>query len=151
MSIRVYICPWVGTGTKADPYRSKAVDLLPAATAIKTLLPSKADGTPASAWVLSGIAAQDFTAIQNDTTCDDLFGGDLPSTVTSWASLLSLLRATTVSQVPAARITAIQAVFDKYGIPRGDFTGSSTMWLVFRRAFTWLWQTDDNYSAAFLS
>lgn len=146
MAIRIYICPWVGSGTKADPYRSKAVDY---GYDTSSFFPSKLDGSPASTWVLSAIRAEDFSAIEGDATCDDLFAGDLPSTVTSRENLVNLLRARNVGDVPVARRNAITAVLDKYGVPRSDFTLTTPLWKVMQRVASTLFEKDDNFGSMF--
>lgn len=158
--IRVYICPVIGTGVKGDPYRSKAHDF--GFTHVASFIPSNADGTPASAWALSAIVASDFTAIDADTTCDDLFGGNLPSTLQTKADILAYLRANTVGSVPVTRRKAIQAVLDKYGVVRSDFTNATILWKVMQRVASTLFgkdfnetrtqatmESDDNFAAAF--
>ena len=144
--IRVYICPWVGAGVEGDPYRSKAATY---GYQHSDFFPSKLDGTPASAWVLSVIRADDFTVIAADTSCDDLFGGDLPATVQTRDDLLTLLRARSVGDVPTARRTKITAVLDKYGVVRSDFTATTPLWKVMQRVASTLFERDDNFASVF--
>jgi hypothetical protein len=146
VALRVYITPWVGSGTREDPYRSKAVDYYPE---VSTFFPSKVDGTPASAWVVAVIRSSDFTAIDADSTCDDLFAGDLPGTVQTRDDLLTLLRSRTVANVPTARRNAITAVLDKYGVVRSDVVGSTPLWKVMQRVISTALERDDNFGAAF--
>lgn len=148
MALRIYICPWVGSGTKGDPYRSKAADLMPGAP-MSSFFPSKLDGTPASPWVVSFIRASDFTAIDSDSTCDDLFAGDLPQTVIDRDSFLAFVRGRTIGDVPTARRNQITAVLDKYGIVRSDFTTATPLWRVMRRVASTLFEQDDNFASAF--
>lgn len=147
MAIRVYICPWIGTGSREDPYRSKAYlyhDNL------SSFLPSRlSDGAPASPWVVSFIRDDDFTEIDADATCDDLFAGDLPANVTTREELLAFLRARTIGDVPVGRRAAVQAVLDKYGIVRSDFTLSTPLWRLMRRVASTLFEQDDNFASAF--
>lgn len=145
MALRVYVCPWVGTGTRVDPYRSKAVDTM-AGLEVSSFFPSSAGGRPASAWVLSMIHAADFTAMDADTTCDDLFGGNLPGTITGPADLITYLKSTTIGQVPVTRRKQIQAVLDKYGVVRSDFTNATILWKVMQRVAATLFTKDGNES-----
>lgn len=133
--IRVYICPPVGTGAKGDPYRSKGVDF---GYQCANFIPSNPDGTPKFTWALTVVVSSDFTAIDADTTCDDLFGGDLPAGINSRADLKAFLKSNTVADVPLARRNAIIAVLDKYGIDRTDFTGATPLWRVFQRVVSTL-------------
>jgi hypothetical protein len=144
--IRVYITPWVGTGTRADRYRSKAEDF---GYNLSCFFPSKSDGTPASLWVVAIIRSDDFSVIEADLSCDDLFGGDLPATVNTRDDLIALLRGRTVSDVPLARRNAIIAVLDKYTITRADFTGQTPLWKVMQRVVSTLFEQDDNFASNF--
>jgi len=148
VAVRVYICPWVGSGTKQDPYRSKAVDDMPGIP-ISSFFPSTLNGVPASTWVLSVIYATDFTAMDADTSCDDLFGGDLPPTVQTRSDLLALLRSRTVGDVPVARRSTITAVLDKYGVVRSDITLTTPLWKVMQRVASTLFEKDDNFASSF--
>lgn len=148
--LRVYICPVVGSGTKQDPYRSKAHDFAWVGGAqISDFIPSRLDGTPASPWAVSVIRTNDFAPITGDATCDDLFAGDLPAGVQTRDDLLALIRARTVGDVPAGRRAAIQAVLDKYAVPRADFTLATPLWRVMQRVASTLFEKDDNFAASF--
>lgn len=146
MAIRVYICPVIGTGTRQDRFRSKAVDYY---TTTSTFFPSKQDGSPASPWVLTVIGSADFSAIDADATCDDLFGGDLPATVQTRDDLLALLRTRTIGDVPTARRNAITAVLDKYSVVRSDFSTTTPLWKVMQRVSSTLIERDDNFASSF--
>lgn len=147
MALRVYICPIIGSGTRQDAYRSKAFDF---GYLISSFMPTRiADGTPASPWTLTVIRSTDFTAIDADATCDDLFAGDLPGTVQTRDDLLALLRTRTVANVPLARRNAITAVLDKYGIVRTDIVGTTPLWKVMQRVSSTLFERDDNFASAF--
>ena len=78
MAVRVYLCPVVGSGTRHDPYRSKAndYDYNPSST----LLPFSSDGTPADSEVVTVVYSNDFSAIDADAECVDLFDGAVPDT-----------------------------------------------------------------------
>lgn len=151
MSIRVYICPWVGTGTRQDPYRSKAENLgyKTPPNNLTTFSANTSEGPPASTWMISFIRSDDFSAIEADPTCDDLFGGDLPSSLQTRDDLLAFLRSRTVGDVPTSRRNAITAVLDKYGIARADFTTATPLWKVMRRVASTLFEQDDNFASAF--
>lgn len=144
--IRVYICPVIGTGTRQDPFRSKASQYGYQAS---SFLPSAADGTPAAPWTVTFVRADDFTAIEADATCDDLFAGDLPASVVTREDLLAFLRGRTLSQVPTNRRNAIIAVLDKYGVVRTDLTGTVTVWRLLRRVASTLFEQDDGFASAF--
>lgn len=136
--IRVYICPVIGSGTKAAPYCSKVRQF---GYQYSNFIPSNQDGTPKSTWALSVINSGDFTAIDADATCDDLFGGDLPAGVDTRAELKAFLRGKNVNDVPLARRNAIIAVLDKYAVDRTDFVGSTPLWRVFQRVVSTLFGT----------
>jgi hypothetical protein len=105
--VRVYICPVIGSGTKADPYRSKAQTF---GYQYASFMRSNPDGSSAIAWTLTVAASQDFTAIDADATCDDVFAGDLPANVNTRPELLAFLRNRTVGDIPATRRSAVLAV-----------------------------------------
>jgi len=129
--IRVYICPIIGTGVKGNPYKSKGATF---GYQYSNYIPSNpATGVPTSPWSLAVLKSNDWTAIEADPTCDDLFGGDLPANIDTNEELRALLKNRTVSDVPLARRNAIIAVLDKYGVDRSDFTGSTPLWRVFQR------------------
>jgi hypothetical protein len=145
VALRAYICPVVGSGTKQDPFRSKAFNY---GLTGSTFLPSKTDGTPASPWALS-VVRGDFTAIDADATCDDIFGGDLPAAVDTRDDLIALLRGRTVADVPVARRNKITAVLDKYGVVRTDFVGTTPLWKVMQRIVSTVLERDDNFASSF--
>lgn len=138
--IRAYICPVIGTGTKQDLYRSKGMDF---GYQCANFIPSLT-GAPSSTWALAAVRAADFTAIDADTTCDDLFQGDLPANVNTRDDLAAYLRSRTISDVPLARRTAITAVLDKYAVDRTDFTGQTPLWRVLQRVVSTLFGTKLN-------
>jgi hypothetical protein len=147
--IRVYICPVIGTGTKADPYRSKGADF---GYQFSSFIPSRPDGTPLFTWALTVLVGADFSAIDADAACDDLFGGDLPASVNTRDELRAFLRANTIADVPLARRNAITAVLDKYGVDRTDFTGTTRLWRVLQRVVGTLFRStlaelDDGFPA----
>lgn len=138
--IRVYICPVIGAGIKGDMYRSKGATF---GYQYAAFIPTAADGTPepSFAWALTVLEAGDFTAIDADPDCDDLFGGDLPASIDTRPELRALLTTRTVADVPTARRNAIIAVLDKYGVDRTDFTGQTPLWRVFQRVLSTLFGT----------
>lgn len=142
MSLRVYICPWIGNGTRSNAYRSKADSYYPN---VRNYFPSLLNGPPASPWVLSVVNSNDFSAIDADPTCDDLFAGDLPASVNTMNDIVSFLRARTVADVPLARRNAITAVLDKYNVIRTDIVGSTPLWKVTQRVISTLMERDDNF------
>jgi hypothetical protein len=139
--IRVYICPVIGSGVKGDSYRSKAATF---GYEYANFIPSNLDGTPKFSWALAVVRSADFTAIEADATCDDLFGGDLPANVDTRPELRALLKNRTVADVPLARRNAIIAVLDKYAVDRTDFTGQTPLWRVFQRVVSTLFSTTAN-------
>jgi hypothetical protein len=113
--IRVYICPVIGSGVKGDSYRSKAATF---GYEYANFIPSNLDGTPKFSWALAVVRSADFTAIEADATCDDLFGGDLPANVDTRPELRALLKNRTVAHglhradaavagLPAGRVDAV--------------------------------------------
>jgi hypothetical protein len=108
------------------------------------------NGTPASPWTLTVVyGTNDFSALDADPSCDDLFGGNIPATIQSRDDLLAYLRANTVADVPLARRQAIQAVLTKYGVVQSDFVGTTPLWRVFRRVASTLDEQDDNFASMF--
>jgi hypothetical protein len=153
MALRVYLCPVIGTGTRQDPYRSKAFayygGINPGQVTVFHPSKSRGDGSPASTWVISIIRANSFTSIAADATCDDLFAGDLPGTVVDQPTFVAFLAARTVADVPLARRNAITAVLDKYGVNRTDIVGTTPLIKVFQRVASALLEKDDNFGLAF--
>lgn len=99
--------------------------------------------------MLTAIRSTDFSGIDGDATCDDLFVGDLPQSITTRDELLQFLRDRTISDVPVARRNAITAVLDKYEIPRSDFVLATPLWRVMQRVSSYLFEQDDNFASAF--
>lgn len=139
--IRAYLCPVSGDGTKQTPYCSKARSF---GYQYANFIPSNAGGSPKFTWALAAVNSDDFTEIDADVTCDDLFGGDLPANIDTRAELRALLKTRTVLDVPVARRNAIIAVLDKYGIDRTDFTGQTLLWRVLQRVVSTLFGTTLN-------
>lgn len=139
--IRIYICPVIGTGTKQDPYRSKAATF---GYQYANFIPSNPDGSPRSSWSLAAVVSDDFAAIEADATCDDLFAGDLPAAVNTRPELRTFLRTRSVSDVPTSRRNAILAVLDKYVVDRSDLTGATPLWRVVQRVASTLFRTTAN-------
>lgn len=148
MAVRVYICPWVGSGTRADMYRSKAEDY---GYEVSSFIPSRGDtnGAPASPWVMTVCIAPDFSAIAADPTCDDLFAGNLPATILNKDDLRVFLKTHTVSDIPGSRRPDILAVLDKYGIVRTDITNSTSLARLMQRIASTLFEKDDNFGMGF--
>jgi hypothetical protein len=146
MSVRVWACPWVGTGTSDDPYRSRAQQYC---TAFASFFPSNADGTPASSWVITFGRSADWTAASADAQLTDLFAGDLPGTIDSPADLRAFLRSRTIGDVPLARRQAIQANLDSLGVLRSDFTLTTPLWKVMQRVASTLFEKDANFAGGF--
>lgn len=69
MTLRYYICPVVGTGTRADPYRTGA-SLHDVASA--SVIPSRADGAPAFPWCLTLVDAADHAPLLADVALTPL-------------------------------------------------------------------------------
>jgi hypothetical protein len=150
--IRVYICPVIGAGTKLDPYRSKAQDF---GYQHASFMRSNPDGSSAIAWALTVVASQDFTAIDADATCDDVFAGDLPATINTRPELLAFLRGRTVGDIPTARRASVLAVLDKYQVVRTDLGLTTPLWRLMQRIVSTSYGTtaneaDSNFAAAFL-
>lgn len=147
MSVRVWASPWVledrGTGTAYDSKASRYC------TAWANFFPSNADGTPASAWVVTIGRASDWTAADADAELTDIFGGDLPQAIDSPADLRALLRTRTVGDVPVARRSRITAALDSLGVARADFTLQTPLWKVFQRVASTLFEKDFNFAAKF--
>jgi hypothetical protein len=139
----------IGNGTRQSPYASKARTF---GYEYSNFIPSNPDGTPKFAWALAVLRSDDWTAIEADVTCDDLFGGDLPSNIDTANDLRNLLKNRTVIDVPLARRNAIIAVLDKYAVDHTDFVGSTPLWRVFQRVVSTLFGTtlnelDSNFPA----
>jgi hypothetical protein len=102
-----------------------------------------------------GAASQDFTAIDADATCDDVFAGDLPANINTRSDLLAFLRGRTVGDIPVARRSAVLAVLDKYQVVRTDFGLTTPLWRLMQRIVSTSYGTtageaDSNFAAAFL-
>jgi hypothetical protein len=145
VSVRVWISPPIFVAER-QRYESTAQQYC---SQFANFFPSKADGTPASAWVLTIGRSTDWTAAEADSELSDLFGGDLPSGINSPSDLKTLLRTRTISDVPLARRNAITAVLDEYGVPRADFTGATPLWKVFQRVSSTLFEKDANFASGF--
>lgn len=147
MSIRVYACPWVSP--KPSAFQSKLETFMPPLTKVASFFPSLLDGTPASTWVISFGRSDDWASVEADPTMIDLFAGDLPSSIQSRADFLTFLRGRTVADVPVARRTRVEANLDSIGVRRDDFVGSTTLWKVFQRVVSTLFEKSDNFGAGF--
>lgn len=147
MSVRVWAGPWVqGTLDGAVVYRPKAADYC---IGFASFFPSRADGTPASSWVLTMGRASSWAAAEADPEMIDLFAGDIPGAIDTPAELRAFLRGRTVGDVPLARRQAIQANLDTLGVARADFLASTPLWKVFQRVASTLFEKDYNFGAKF--
>lgn len=147
MSIRVWVSPPVLVNNGAfNEWQSTAQKYC---AGFNNFFPSNADGSPASAWIITVGRAADWTAASADTALVDLFGGDLPSTIDTIAGLTALLRTRTVADVPLARRTAIINALDSIGVVHSDFTGTTPLWKVFQRVISTLAEKDSNFAAGF--
>lgn len=66
---RHYVCPIVGTGTEADPYRPRIADM---GVAWSACIPSDTMGHPRTGWTLVCVEAADHSALIADPDIDDL-------------------------------------------------------------------------------
>lgn len=148
MSIRVWAGPWILTSMSGSPlYVAKAQQYCTGG--FVNFFPSNADGTPASAWVLTLGRASGWTTAMLDSELIDLFAGDLPSAIDTPEELRSFLRTRTVGDVPTARRNLIQAALDNLGVVRSDFTLSTPLWRVLQRVSSTLFEKDANFAAGF--
>lgn len=141
MGIRVYVCPVVGSGTRADPFRSQALELGLNAT---SFMASKQDGTPAGERVLSVVRAEDFAVIEADPDCDDLFMGFVPGAVRGRADLLTLLGRRSWGDLSLVRRAAISSLLDEMDVPRWAFTQRTPLWRVMQATARSLLERDHN-------
>jgi hypothetical protein len=63
MSDRYYLCPIVGTGTEANPYRAKVADASKVGS-VSAAIKSNPDGKPTYRWTVARVEAVDFTAVE---------------------------------------------------------------------------------------
>lgn len=134
---------------KPRSFISKLETFMPPLTRVVNYFPSLLDGSPASSWVVSFGRSGDWTAVEADSQMVDLFAGDLPGSIQNRADFLAFLRGRTVADVPAARRTEIESSLDTLGVRRDDFTGSTSLWKVFQRVVSTLFEKSDNFGAGF--
>lgn len=115
MAKRWFICPVIGTGTAADPWRAKAADLNVNHVSV---WPSKPDGSPALNWCLVKVSAADFTQLDADAAVDGWPNASLD---------------TTVAQLPPAVRTRLAAALTKRGIDTSAVTGSTPLRAILKR------------------
>lgn len=141
MSLRVILCPVVGTGTPGDsrafppvppdPFRPK-LDGLIGLKAMSAVIPSNADGSPKFAWCVVMARADDWTAVDADAQNERLFGIDLPDAVDTFAELKVFLQSKTVGDIPPARRQALNERLTARGIDTSQVTLATTWWQVLR-------------------
>lgn len=140
MPIRGYICPIIGTGTRFDPYRPRTRNYFENCSMLVSM---GADGQPNTTWVVSFVKGEDFTFIDADPLCEDLFAGDLPANLETKADVVQFLRTRTLSDVPTNRRNAMIALLDKYGVIRTDLVGTTPVWKMVQRVASTL--TEKNW------
>lgn len=149
MSVRLWLGPWEEVTQNGLTFkRARAAQYC--TSGHRALLPLNSDGSMASPWVIIAGAASDWTAAESDALIDDLFAGDLPSSINTLSELRTFLRTRTIADVPLARRNDITAVLDEYGVVRSDFVGSTPLIRVFQRVFSTLWELDFNFPGGFL-
>jgi hypothetical protein len=129
MAVRYYICPVIGDGTSANPYRPKVRNY-------PTIETSAAIDFALRNWCLVRVLANDFTAIDADAECVDLFErlSDV-SGATTKSEIVSWLKAHTVGDVPAAARNRIQDRLTAIGVSTTGITLQTTLWEVVIRIY----------------
>lgn len=130
----------MGTGTRFDPFRPKTRNYFEECS---MLISIGSNGLPNTSWVVSFVRGEDFTGIDADPECDDLFAGDLPNNLETKADVVQFLRTRTLSDVPTGRRNAMIATLDKYGVVRTDLVGSVPVWKMVQRVASTL--TEKNW------
>ena len=103
------------------------------------IFPSNADGTPASAWVLTFGRSTNWAGADLDSTVTMIFSH--PSDVI--ATVKTALRTLTLGDLSGAERTRLTNVFAALGVPASDFTLATKLWIIVRRLVAWL-QAQDN-------
>lgn len=107
--------------------------------------PSLTNGRPASDWVITIGRATDWLAADLDPTITNLFGPELDGTEETKEDVILALSAKTLAEVGLQRRAVIQARLDVLGVPYTDFTGTTTMWQLFKRVLSVLFERDSNW------
>jgi hypothetical protein len=63
MADRYYICPIIGSGSEANPFRAKVADAANVQR-VSSVIKSEMDGKPTHRWTLCRVAATDFSAVE---------------------------------------------------------------------------------------
>lgn len=129
MAVRYYICPVIGDGSAANPYRPKATNY----PSIET---SAAINFPTRNWCIVRVRANDFTSIDADAECVDVLEklSDV-SNATTKQELFAWLKSHTVGDVPAAARSRINNRLTAIGVSTTGITLQTPLWDVLMRVF----------------
>lgn len=129
MPTRYYICPVVGSGVIGDTYRAKALDY-------PTLETSSAINIALKSWCLVRVKANDFTAIDADAECVDIFErlSDVSGANTK-PEIIAWLKSKNVGDYPAAVRNRIQNRLTAIGVDTTGITLQTSLWDVMLRIF----------------
>lgn len=130
MGVRYVVCPIVGTGAEADPYRAKVADYGANHTCA---IPTGPTGAPLRSWCLVAVNAADLTAIDADPDIKDIVEKFADGFNGNFAAIKAFLRTRTVGDVPVAKRTAINARLTALGVNTTGLTLTSTLWEVAQR------------------
>jgi len=132
--MRYYICPIVGTGVDGDPYRAKISQYPHRSTSAAIL--SLGNGAPSKTWAIVRVEADDWTAIDADGQCIDIF--DKLTDLTGDDKLLVLedLKTRLFSDLPPPARNRITNTLNQNGIDTSSIGSTTTLYdvlmLVFR-------------------
>lgn len=113
--MRWFLCPVIGSGTEADPYRAKVADL---GVDHSAMIPSRADGTPRFLWCIVAVDTASFTALDTDTDLD---------------GIPDISLSTELRDLSAAARNRLQTALSKRGIDTTGITLSTTVGQVLLR------------------
>lgn len=130
MPVRYYICPVIGSGTDADPYRAKV-------TNYPTTETSSAIDIGIRNWCLVRVKADDFTEIDADPECVDVLErlSDI-SGATTRQELAAWLKSKTVGEFPNPVRNRINNRLTAIGVSTVGITNQTTLWDVLHRVFS---------------
>lgn len=123
--VKLYLCPIIGDGkTPLTAYRPKIADYVNVSCG--GMIPSKPDGTPVHSWTLVEVESKDFTEVDADIELIDVF--DKFASGMTKAELKTILKVSTVGDIPIAKRTKIQDFLIGKGIDLSGVKLSTPLW-----------------------
>ena len=140
--LRFYLCPVIGSGSDADPYRPKLHGL----GGFAAMIPSNATtGAPLFSWTVAIVRAVDWAALDADLELEKLFDtSDLPDGINTFAEVKAYLQSKTVGDIPVLRRQAMDIRLTAKGIDTSAITLQTTWWQVLKGIYRHLHGTDVN-------